>query len=111
VDAPVVLGTAANGRWFGAGMHIAPEASLDDGLLDVVVVGDLSRPALLAKLPKLYAGTHLSDPAVSLLRGRLIEADAPEGRVPLELDGEPLGELPARFEVLPRALRVVTPAA
>ena len=72
-------------------MHVAPEASVDDGLLDVVVVGGLSRPALLAKLPKLYAGTHLRDPAVRLLRGKLIEADAPDARVPLELDGEPLG--------------------
>jgi YegS/Rv2252/BmrU family lipid kinase len=111
VDDSIVLATAANGRWFGAGMHVAPEASLDDGLLDVVVVGALSKPALLAKLPKIYKGSHLRDPAVRLLRGRVIEADAPAGRVPLELDGEPLGTLPARFEVLPRALRVVAPPA
>lgn len=111
LDAAIVLATAANGRWFGAGMHVAPEASLDDGLLDVVVVGALSKPALLAKLPKIYAGSHLRDPAVRLLRGKVIEADAPAGRVLLELDGEPLGQLPARFEVLPRALRVVAPPA
>lgn len=110
-DAPLVLATAANGRWFGAGMHVAPRASLDDGLFDVVVVKDLSKPALLMKLPRLYAGTHLEDPAVRLVRGRIVEADAAPGRVPLELDGEPLGTLPARFEVLPGALRVIAPPA
>lgn len=108
-DAELVLATGANGRWFGAGMQVAPQAVLDDGLLDVVVVGALSRPRLLAKLPKIYAGSHLRDPAVRWTRGRVIEADAPPGRVPLELDGEPLGMLPARLEVLPGALRVVAP--
>ena len=108
-DDGLVLATGANGQWFGAGMHVAPEAVLDDGLLDVVVVRALSRPALLAKLRKIYAGTHLSDPAVRHARGRVVEADAPPGLVPLELDGEPLGTLPARLEVLPAALRVVAP--
>lgn len=108
-DEGLVLATGANGRWFGAGMHVAPEAVLDDGLLDVVVVRALSRLALLAKLRKIYAGTHLSDPAVRHARGRVVEADAPPGLVPLELDGEPLGTLPARLEVLPAALRVVAP--
>jgi YegS/Rv2252/BmrU family lipid kinase len=109
-DGPCVLATGANGQWFGAGMHVAPEASPTDGLLDVVVVKGLSRPALLAKLPKIYTGSHLRDPAVRCVRGRCIEADAPDGRVPIELDGEPLGVLPARLDVLPGALRVIAPA-
>jgi YegS/Rv2252/BmrU family lipid kinase len=109
-DGPLVLATGANGRWFGAGMHVAPEASLTDGLLDVVLVKGLSRGALLMKLPKIYLGSHLRDPAVRWLRGQIIEADAPDGRVPLELDGESLGSLPARLEVLPAALRVIAPA-
>jgi YegS/Rv2252/BmrU family lipid kinase len=109
-EGPLTLATGANGRWFGAGMQVAPEASPDDGLLDAVIVKGLSRPALLAKLPKIYGGSHLRDPAVRLLRGRCIEADAPAGRVPIELDGEPLGTLPARIEVLPAALRVIAPA-
>ena len=108
-DAELVLATAAHRRWFGAGMQVAPEARLDDGLLDVVVVRRLSRPALLAKLPKIYAGTHLQDPAVGVWRGKVVEADAPPGRVPLELDGEALGTLPARIEVLPEVLRVIAP--
>ena len=110
-DAPLVLATGANGRWFGAGMQVAPEAVLDDGLLDVVVVRGLSRPALLVKLRTIYSGTHLQDPAVRFARGRVIEADAPQGCVPLELDGEPRGFLPARLDVMPGALRVVAPPA
>ena len=109
-EGPLTLATGANGRWFGAGMQVAPEASLDDGLLDVVIVKGLARPTLLAKLPKIYSGAHLRDPVVRLLRGRCIEADSPAGRVPIELDGEPLGTLPARLEVMPAALRVIVPA-
>ena len=109
-DGGLVLAAGAHGRWFGAGMHVAPDAALDDGLLDVVIVRDLSRLALLAKLRKIYAGTHLRDPAVRHARGRIVEADGPPGLVPLELDGEPRGYLPARLEVLPGALRVVAPA-
>jgi diacylglycerol kinase (ATP) len=68
-------------------------------------------PTLLRKLPLLYRGAHLDDPAVGLYRGRVVEADAPPGRVKLELDGEPLGTLPATWELLPGALRLIGPAA
>jgi YegS/Rv2252/BmrU family lipid kinase len=110
-DAPLVLAAAANGRYFGGGMHIAPEARLDDGLFDIVVVPDLPKRQLLAKLPSLYAGTHLSDAAGRFLRGRVIEAEAAPGSVLLDIDGEPLGSLPARMEVMPGALRVIGAAA
>lgn len=113
-DEPVVLVAAANGRFFGGGMKVAPESRLDDGLLDVVVVPDLPVRELLAKLPKIYRGTHLADSATRWQRGRVIEASAePAGAgaegVRVELDGEPLGTLPARVEVLPGALAVVGP--
>lgn len=108
---PLVLAVGANGRQFGGGMRIAPDARIDDGLLDLVVVGQLPVPALLTRLPRLYAGTHLSDPAVVSRRGRVIEADAEPGTVKVELDGEPLGTLPARFELLPGALRMLGPEA
>ena len=92
------------------GMTVPPAYGGDGrSLLDVVLVRALSRPALLAKLRKIYSGSHLDDPAVRWQRGRVIEADAEPGRVPLELDGEPLGTLPACIEVLPAALRVVAP--
>jgi YegS/Rv2252/BmrU family lipid kinase len=108
-DAGLILATGANGRYFGGGMQVAPEARIDDGLLDVVIVADLPIPTLLAKLPKIYAGTHLRDEAAVLHRGRVIEAEAEPGRVKLDLDGEPLGTLPARCEVLPGALTLFGP--
>lgn len=105
-EGPLVLATGANGEYFGGGMHVAPEARLDDGLLDVVVISALTKPRMLAKLPRIYRGTHLADAAVALHRGRLVEARS-AGVVPVELDGEPLGRLPARYEVLPGALSVL----
>ena len=106
----LVLGAAANGHTFGGGMRVAPEARPDDGLLDVVAVTGLGAARLLQKLPRLYRGTHLDDAAVAFRRGRIVEA-APVGddAVPLELDGEPLGRLPARFEVVPGALSMYAP--
>jgi YegS/Rv2252/BmrU family lipid kinase len=106
-DGPLVLAAAANGRYFGGGMYIAPEARLDDGLFDVVLVSDLSKRKLLAKLPLLYLGKHLNDPECRFLRGRAIEAEAAPGAVLLDIDGEALGSLPARMDVMPNALRVI----
>lgn len=110
-DGPLVLAAAANGRYFGAGMQIAPEARTDDGLFDVVAVCGLGRAQLLRRLPLLYRGTHLTDPAVRVWHGRIVEALPRGAPVPLELDGEPLGRLPARFEMLPAALMLIGPAA
>lgn len=110
-EGPVVLGAAANGRSFGGGMQVAPRAEIDDGALDVVIVPQLPIATLLRKLPMIYRGSHLDDPAVCFRRGSVVEADAAPGRVRLELDGEPLGRLPASFEVLPGALRVLGPDA
>jgi len=110
-DAPLTLAAAANGRRFGAGMRIAPDARLDDGLLDVVIVSDLSAAGRLVGLAGLYRGAHLASAATALRRGSIVEAAAAPGAVPLELDGEPLGALPARFELLPGALSVIGPPA
>ncbi len=103
----LVLATAANGRYFGGGMHIAPKAVPDDGLLDLVIIPQLSRARLLTKLPSLYRGTHVEHPAVVFRRARRIDIDAERGAVWLELDGEPLGQLPATFEVLPGAIQLI----
>jgi len=106
-DAPLVLAAAANGRYFGGGMYISPEARLDDGLLDVVLVSDLSKRAMLSKLPLIYSGKHLDDPDCRFLRGRVIEAEATPGSVLLDIDGEALGALPARMDVVPNAISVI----
>jgi YegS/Rv2252/BmrU family lipid kinase len=110
-DAPLTFAAAANGRHFGAGMRLAPDARLEDGLLDVVIVSDLSAAERLIGLPGIYRGAHLTHAAAALHRGALVEAAATPGAVPLELDGEPLGTLPARFELLPGALSMIGPPA
>jgi YegS/Rv2252/BmrU family lipid kinase len=97
-----------NGRYFGGGMKMAPEAELADGLLDLVVVRKLSLAKLVRESPLLYLGAHLGLPAVEHGRVRSIEARAADSAsvVPIEIDGELAGSLPARFEILPRALRL-----
>jgi YegS/Rv2252/BmrU family lipid kinase len=105
---PLVLAAAANGRYFGGGMQVAPDARPDDGLLDAIVVPGFSKLRLLAELPRIYRGTHLGVAGVLGRRGRVLEALPLGGEPPwVEIDGEPLGRLPARFEVLPGALTLV----
>jgi diacylglycerol kinase (ATP) len=104
----VMLTAVGNGRFFGGGMKICPEAQLDSGALDVVVVGDLSRGDVIFKGSRLYDGSHLSIEDVTSARARKLVAEPVESDalVPIELDGETPGRLPATFEVLPGALRV-----
>jgi YegS/Rv2252/BmrU family lipid kinase len=98
----------AIGRYFGGGMMITPEAAPDDGVFDVLTIGDLTKRDLLLTLPKTYRGSHLPHPKAELLRGRVVEVDAP-APLPVQLDGEQPGTTPARFEVVPRALRLRVP--
>ena len=100
----------ANGRFFGGGMKMCPQAEPDDGLFDIVTIGDVTKRDLVRTLPKIYRGTHLPHPKAEGLRGRVvtIETDEP---VPVELDGEQPGTTPCRFEVLPGALRLRVSAA
>ncbi|HJZ86015.1 MAG TPA: diacylglycerol kinase family protein [Polyangia bacterium] len=101
----------ANGRFFGGGMMIAPEAKLDDGRFDVVELGDFSRLELLTGGMKVYRGTHLGLPKVTLARAQLVEAEPGQAseRVLLDVDGEQPGRLPARFRLLPGVLRLKLP--
>jgi diacylglycerol kinase (ATP) len=98
----------ANGRFFGGGMMICPEADPGDGLFDVLLIGDLTKRDLLLTLPKTYRGRHLPHPKAELLRGALVEVDAPQP-LPVELDGEQPGTTPVRFEIVPKALRLRVP--
>jgi len=98
----------ANGRCFGGGMKICPEAEPDDGLFDVLTIGDLTKRDLLTTLPKTFWGGHLPHPKAELLRGSVVTVDAPEP-LPVELDGEQPGTTPVRFEIVPRALRIRVP--
>jgi YegS/Rv2252/BmrU family lipid kinase len=103
-DGSLTFATAANGRYFGGGMYVAPDAEPDDGLLDFVLVSEFSRGKLLRHLPGFYRGTHVGVPGVRIQRGRVLEAEAPGARVWIDVDGEPLGVLPARFEIVPGAI-------
>jgi YegS/Rv2252/BmrU family lipid kinase len=99
----------ANGRYLGGGMKMVPDAEPDDGRLDVLLIGDLTKRDLLLTMPKTYRGTHLPHPKATLLGGTTVEIDAPEP-LPVELDGEQPGTTPVRFEIVPRALRLRVPA-
>jgi YegS/Rv2252/BmrU family lipid kinase len=98
----------AIGRWHGGGMHLAPDASQDDGLFDVILIGDVNKLDFLTTAPRLYTGKYLSHPKVDHGRSRAVEIDAAEP-LPVEIDGEPIGTTPARFEVVPGAVRVRVP--
>ena len=95
----------ANGRYLGGGMKICPEAEPDDGLFDVLLIGDVTRRELLQTMPKLYRGTHLPHKKGELLQGTVVTVESAEP-LPIELDGEQPGTTPARFELVPRTLRV-----
>jgi YegS/Rv2252/BmrU family lipid kinase len=98
----------ANGQYHGGAMWLAPEASPDDGLFDVLLIGDVTKADFATTAPKLYRGTHLSHPKVDLERARVVAVGGAE-TLPIELDGEQVGTTPARFEVVPGALRVRVP--
>ncbi len=99
----------ANGKWHGGAMLLAPHAQPDDGLFDIVLIGDITKVDFMTTAPKIYKGTYLAHPKVDLVRAAALTVDAPE-RLPIELDGEQVGTTPVRFEVVPGALRVRVPA-
>jgi diacylglycerol kinase (ATP) len=96
----------ANGHSYGGGMRIAPEASLDSGWLEVCIVGDVSKAEFVRAFPRVFRGTHVSHPRVTMLRGRevTVAADRP---LTLMADGENVGQLPAHVSVAGKALAVV----
>jgi YegS/Rv2252/BmrU family lipid kinase len=105
-EAPIVNVAIANGRYFGGGMMIAPEAAPDDGLLDIVVIGDIGALGVVAHTPDLYSGKHVELDVVTTTKGVVVEAEplAPRGQVLVEVDGETPGRLPLRASVAPGAL-------
>jgi len=98
----------ANGRFFGGGLEICPEAEPDDGLFDVLTIGDVTKRDLVQTMPKMYRGTHLPHPKAELLRGSSVTVTS-ETPLPIELDGEQPGTTPATFEVSAGALRLRVP--
>ncbi|MFJ6700392.1 diacylglycerol kinase [Streptomyces sp. NPDC091272] len=101
------LVAVGNATSYGGGMRICADARIDDGLLDVTVVGDCSRTTLVRVFPKVYRGTHLGHPAVSTYRARAVELSA--AGITAYADGEPLGALPLTVRCVPGAVRVLAP--
>lgn len=98
-----------NGTYAGGGMNFSPEASLTDGLLDVLTVCRLSRAGLLRELTRVHRGGHLANPKVRLARGHSVRVETfdPADSLGVEADGDVRGRTPVEFRVLPAALRVV----
>ncbi|MEP7158014.1 MAG: diacylglycerol kinase family protein [Chloroflexota bacterium] len=96
----------ANGNSYGGGMRVAPGATLTNGELEICVVGDMPKQEFLRAFPRVFRGTHVDHPAVTMLRGRevYIEADRP---LRLIGDGEWCGSLPATVAIDPASLNVV----
>ena len=103
-----LLAVVANGRCFGGGMQIAPQADLQDGRFDLIVIKDLAPLWIPLTIALLYTRQLRRLPQVSLFRAAEVEINSPE-TVHLDIDGEPIGSLPVRFRILPRALRVIAP--
>jgi diacylglycerol kinase (ATP) len=111
IEARIAVVAAANGRYFGGGMMIAPDAELDDGMLDLVIFRGAAKLTLIKDMRLLYTGSHVNHPSVTILRGRRITVE-PAGdpslnTAQLDIDGESPGSIPAAFEVLPKAIRVI----
>jgi YegS/Rv2252/BmrU family lipid kinase len=100
------LVAVANGPSYGGGMRVAPQASLADGLLDVVVIADIGKLEFLRTFPKVFSGRHIEHPAVTVHRAARVELDA-DRTLAVFADGEPAGTLPATFEVRPAAITVL----
>jgi len=98
----------AIGKYFGSGMKIAPSAEVDDGYFDVVMLGNMSKLEMIAKMQKVRSGTHIFDKNITVHRAKQVSIKA-DSRALLDCDGEMPGECPAEFTILPSALKVVVP--
>jgi diacylglycerol kinase (ATP) len=108
-DALMEDAIVAVGRYLAGGMMVMPEAEPDDGLFDVLLIGDLTKAEMVRVMPKIYRGTHLPHPKGEVLRGAAvaIESDEP---LPVQLDGEQPGTTPVRFEIVSAAIRLRVPS-
>jgi YegS/Rv2252/BmrU family lipid kinase len=100
---------AANSKAYGGGMYAAPDAELDDGLLDIITLADMSKRRFLTSLmPKVFKGAHTGEPEVTVLRAREVKIAA-DRQFTVYADGDPIAELPVTIRILPGAVRVLLP--
>ena len=98
-----------NSKAYGGGMFVLPQAELDDGKLDVMLVKESSKPRFVAELPKVFKGTHLDSEYTEFFRGEEIEVSSDRPFV-IYADGDPIGATPAIIRVERRCLRVIAPS-
>lgn len=95
-----------NGKFFGGGMKVLPDADLQDGFFDVMTIGDISKLGFFQNIPKIYNGTHVSDPNVTIKKAKKITITAKE-TLRVEFDGEAEGFTPVTFEIVPKSLSII----
>jgi diacylglycerol kinase (ATP) len=103
-----MLISVSNVATTGGGMRIAPDAKPNDGVLDICLVEKIGRMALAGQLPGVFAGKHVSHPAVSMMTAKTVRIDTQAPAI-LWIDGEVIGTTPATFKILPGALPVMLP--
>jgi diacylglycerol kinase (ATP) len=113
IETAAWLVAVGNTRTYASGMMITPAASVHDGLLDVCVVGPVSRAEFLRTFPSVFSGTHVDNPQVRVARGTTVTVETVDAHAAVDLwaSGEHAGPLPARLEPVRGALAVVVPQA
>ena len=101
---------AANSKSYGGGMLLAPGASLQDGLVDVVIISQIPKLRFLRLLPTVFSGAHVQQDTVEVLRGAVVQISASRPFM-MYADGDPIAELPVTVRALPGAVRAIVPAS
>ena len=96
----------ANGKYFGGGMMVAPDAVMDDGVFDIIILGNLSKPDIIKSFPLIYKGKHMNHPKLKYYRGSKVKVTS-GGKGLIEVDGEIPGRADAVFELMPKALKIL----
>lgn len=104
----VMMVAIANGPFYGGGMKIAPQAVMDDGVLNICIVKEISRLELLRQFPKVFKGTHIYHPKIVMKSGRSVQIVSDESRE-VFADGERVGTLPAECSIGSQTIRILTP--
>jgi len=101
----------ANAKYFGSGMKIAPDANLSDQLFDVILLKEMSKIEMIMKLPKLQKGSHIYEKEVEVVRTKSIKIESTNEskKAFIEFDGEPLGQCPVTFSIIPKAIDIFVP--
>lgn len=102
-----MLCAVANSESFGGGMRVAPNAIIDDGLLELFIVHSISRPEFIKVFPKVFTGEHISHPAVEIIQAKQVKLSS--GNMPAYSDGEAVGHSPVSAQIMPGSLRVFAP--